>query len=220
MKIVPNRVRSCSFPFTITNALALSVSLLLSLVSSGVLAEEQDDAAGDDRAARKQSENQPKIAVSATATIFTCEESPQRIGRANLREVESSEGIKRVIVTLGIRNMSPGKHAVHVHETAKCEPCTAAGGHFDPGPHGHANPDGNHPFHSGDLANLEVNENGSGRLRTETTRISLSDGPLSIFDKDGSALIVHVDPDTYCPEGEEKGCAGGSRAACGIIKQR
>ena len=56
-------------------------------------------------------------------------------------------------------------------------------------------------------------------MQTTTSRVTLSDGPLSVFDADGSALIVHVDPDTYCLEGEEKGCAGGARAACGVIER-
>ena len=71
----------------------------------------------------------------------------------------------------------------------------------------------------GDLPNIEVDENHQGTLSTTTSRITLSDGPLSIFDADGSAVIVHVGADTYCPQGEEAGCAGGARAACGLIRQ-
>ena len=55
-------------------------------------------------------------------------------------------------------------------------------------------------------------------LRALTTRVTLSPGPLSLFDPNGSAFIVHVNEDTFCPNGEEAGCAGGGRAACGIIR--
>jgi Cu-Zn family superoxide dismutase len=92
-----------------------------------------------------------------------------------------------------------------------------AGGHFDPGPSGNPSPDGNHPFHSGDLINVEV-KRGFGVMRTTTSRITLSPGPLSVFDVDGSAIIIHALPDTYCPGGEVAGCAGGARAACGKIE--
>jgi Cu-Zn family superoxide dismutase len=109
-------------------------------------------------------------------------------------------------------------HAVHIHETGNCSPCSGAKGHFDPGPASKSSPDGNHPFHSGDLVNVEVRD-GVGSMYTTTSRITLSPGPLSLFDGDGSAFIIHVDPDTYCPEGEVKGCAGGARAACGIIEK-
>ena len=138
-------------------------------------------------------------------------------GTATLRERKSEEGVKLVDIHLKVKGLSDGKHAVHIHETAQCEPCGAAKGHFDPGPHGFTNPDGNHPFHSGDLINIE-SKNGNGELETTTSRITLSEGPLSLFDENGSAFIIHTNMDTYCPDGIVKGCAGGSRDACGIIE--
>ena len=89
----------------------------------------------------------------------------------------------------------------------------------DPIAAGKSSPDGNHPYHSGDLINLEV-RGATGAMKTTTSRIALSPGPLSVFDKDGSAVIIHTDPDTYCLEGEIKGCAGGGRAACGVIEKQ
>ena len=126
-----------------------------------------------------------------------------------------------------VEGLTPGKHAVHIHENGDCEPCLDAGGHFDPGPNSNTNPDGNHPFHMGDLINIEAKSDGKGKLKTITSRVTLSDGLLSLFDADGSAFIIHDDKDTYCPgnslvPGDGKnpvpGCAGGARFACGIIK--
>ena len=153
----------------------------------------------------------------AAADMIGCSSDAAISGRATLWERPSNEGVKTVEIRLHVRGLTPGKHAVHIHETAACVPCGAAKGHFDPGPVGMTNPDGNHPFHSGDLVNIRVKDNGHGYLRTRTTRITLSEGPLSLFDRDGSAFIIHVRPDTYCPEGVEAGCAGGARVACGII---
>lgn len=155
--------------------------------------------------------------VKAVAEIVSCSDAPVT-GRAKLEEEPSTEGIKVVEIEIKVSGLTDGKHAVHIHETAACEPCKAAGGHFDPGPNSNPSPDGNHPFHMGDLINIE-SRNGKAKLEVETTRITLSPGPLSIFDSDGSAFIIHVNPDTYCPEGEAKGCAGGARAACGIIRK-
>jgi Cu-Zn family superoxide dismutase len=152
----------------------------------------------------------------AEATIKGCTDTDIS-GIATLKERKSEEGVKLVDIHLEVKGLSDGKHAVHIHETAQCEPCGSAKGHFDPGPHGFTNPDGNHPFHSGDLINIE-SQNGKGKLETTTSRITLSPGPLSIFDEDGSAFIIHTNPDTYCPEGVVKGCAGGARDACGIIE--
>ena len=154
-------------------------------------------------------------AVRAKASIAGCTD-PEIIGIGKLRERPSNEGVKLVDVTLLVFGLTDGKHAVHIHQTANCGPCGAAGGHFDPGPNSNTSPDGNHPFHSGDLINIEVRD-GVGFLRNTTSRVTLSPGPLSLFDEDGSAFIIHVNEDTYCPGGEEAGCAGGGRAACGII---
>ncbi len=153
----------------------------------------------------------------AEATLGPCREGDNIKGKATLVEEVSEEGIKQVSVRIEIEGLSDGKHAIHIHEKGVCNPCGDAAGHFDPGPHSHSNPDGNHPFHMGDLINVGVT-NGRGVMETVTTRVTLSPGPLSIFDADGSAFIIHDNEDTYCPEGVVQGCAGGSRAACGIIK--
>lgn len=157
--------------------------------------------------------------VHAVANIEGCDDAAVS-GTAEFVERPSSEGVKQVDVTVRVKGLKPGEHAVHIHETGNCTPCSAAKGHFDPGPHGFPAPDGNHPFHSGDLVNIDVKAGGTGYLHTTTTRVTLSPGPLSLFDADGSAIIIHTNPDTYCPQGDVKGCAGGARAACGIIKMK
>lgn len=158
--------------------------------------------------------------MAARATLAFCEDLSVEVGAVELVERASDEGVKIVDVYVRVEGLADkaGKHAVHIHETGSCDPCSSAGGHFDPGPHGHTNPDGNHPFHAGDLVNIEVDESGNGDLKTITSRVTLSAGPLSIFDADGASLIIHVDPDSYCEGGEEAGCAGGARLACGIFE--
>ena len=157
--------------------------------------------------------------TTAHALIRSCS-GPTAIGLAFLREKASTEAVKEVDVAIKIwpnRILPAGKHAVHIHQTSECQPCSAAGGHFDPGPYSNTSPDGNHPFHAGDLVNIKIDDAGQGTLFAATTRVTLSDGPLSLFDEDGSAFIIHVDPDSYCPDGASAGCAGGARAACGLI---
>lgn len=114
--------------------------------------------------------------------------------------------------------LTPGRHGFHIHEVANCAPFTAAGGHFDPGPNGNSNPDTNHPFHMGDLPNLEVNADGEGRLKHRTSRITLSPGPISVFDANGSAIIVHLNRDQGITGPAGSGVSGGPRIACGIIE--
>ena len=163
-------------------------------------------------------ERTPVREMTAAANLKSCSDGQYPVGMAYLRERPSQEGVKEVDVMVRVWGGIPtGSHAVHIHETAECHPCSAAGGHFDPGPNSNTNPDGNHPFHAGDLRNIEVSEKGGGLVSMITSRVSLSEGPLSLFDADGSAFIIHVQPDSYCPEGVVAGCAGGARAACGVI---
>lgn len=159
----------------------------------------------------------------ARATIRACGTN-QVLGAAFLHERASDEGVKvvDVAIRIGARNgvLSEGRHGVHIHEVGSCATaCGAAGGHFDPGPNGNPSPDGNHPFHLGDLVNIEIAQSGRGFLHTTTSRVTLSPGPLSVFDANGSAFIVHAGEDTYCPNGNVLGCAGGARVACGIIQR-
>ena len=166
--------------------------------------------------------------LKANAEIKGCTD-PNVSGMATLAEQVTPEGIKEVTVEMKVTGLSDGKHAVHIHEVGACEPCGAAKGHHDPGPFGESRPDSagtdvpakdiNHPYHMGDLINLEVKD-GVGRMKHTTNRVTLSPGRLTIMDEDGSSFIIHTNPDTYCDEETDlkKGCAGGSRDACGIIR--
>jgi Cu-Zn family superoxide dismutase len=159
----------------------------------------------------------------ARATIRACATN-QPLGVAVLRERASDEGVKEVDVTVRItrRNavLTRGEHGVHIHEVGDCSAmCAAALGHFDPGPNGNPSPDGNHPFHLGDLINIEIGANGRGVLRTTSSRFTVSQGVLSVLDANGSALMIHALTDTYCPNGPVMNCAGGPRVACGVIER-
>ncbi len=116
--------------------------------------------------------------------------------------------------------LTPGKHAVHIHEKADCSgEFKCAGGHFDPGPAGNSDPDANHPFHAGDLPNLTVDEQGKGHLEALTTRVTLSNGPRSILEpKEGTSIMIHANPDPYKGGDSGSGISGGPRLACGEIK--
>ena len=155
----------------------------------------------------------------AKATLNSCTDGSV-VGSATLIEPPSSEGVKDVTILLSVRNLPPGKHAVHVHEVGACTPCSAAGSHLDLGPFGSNLPvTANHPYHSGDLVNVRVGADGTGFMTHLTSRIALSAGNLSIFDADGSALVVHALPDTYCPDPSDPNCAGGGRIACGVLQR-
>jgi Cu-Zn family superoxide dismutase len=78
--------------------------------------------------------------------------------------------------------------------------------------HGLDNP---HGAHGGDLPNLVVNAAGQGHLNATTDRATLSSGQVSLFDADGSSLIIHAAEDDQVTD--PTGNSGG-RIACGVIQ--
>jgi Cu-Zn family superoxide dismutase len=155
---------------------------------------------------------QPQV-TNNTASAELVTSTGQPAGVATFTQI--SGGIRIVLETKGL---PPGPHGVHIHEVGKCEgpQFTSAGGHFNPEKkqHGVLNPQG---AHAGDLPNLTVSGDGSGRLETTTDRITLAAGPSSIFDADGSALVVHAAADDF--KTDPTGNSGG-RIACGVIVKK
>jgi Cu-Zn family superoxide dismutase len=142
-------------------------------------------------------------------------------GTATLTEFKHGDS-SVVHVELTVSGLKPGLHGVHLHAVGKCEPpaFTAAGGHFDPGPSGNPDPDMNHPFHMGDLPNLKVGDDGKGTLQAVTTRITLTDGLVTAFDSDGTAIIIHGNPDQNITGEAKSGVSGGPRVACGVVTKK
>jgi superoxide dismutase, Cu-Zn family len=135
---------------------------------------------------------------------------------------ERKDGTVTVVdMHLAVSGLKPGLHGVHLHAVGKCDPdFAAAGGHFDPGPASNTDPDMNHPFHMGDLPQLNAGADGRGTLDAVTTRVTLSAGPLSLFDDDGSAIIVHANPDQGITGAKGSGVSGGPRVGCGVIQKK
>ena len=133
--------------------------------------------------------------------------------------VESQQGTGKVVnITLTVTGLKPGLHGVHLHAVGKCTPdFAAAGGHFDPGPASNPDPDANHPYHMGDLPQISAPASGRATMKATTTRVTLSEGPLSLFDADGSAIIIHGNPDQGITGEPKSGVSGGPRIACGVI---
>jgi len=143
---------------------------------------------------------------------------------------EEYEGRVRITLKLegtAASKLTPGRHAIHIHETGLCNPFSSAKGHYDGNVDTLVNPEanvspglGNHPYHLGDLQNLKVSKDRKGSLYTITSRVTLSDGPTTLFDQDGSALIVHELEDQYLPDPPTRDGPGGARIACGVIVKK
>jgi len=72
----------------------------------------------------------------------------------------------------------------------------------------------------GDIPQLTAGATGKATMKVVTTRVTLSDGPLSLFDADGSAIIVHGNPDQGITGEPKSGVSGGPRVACGVIEKK
>ncbi len=139
---------------------------------------------------------------------------------ANGREVGSATLTQTpggVLIAISWKGLPAGEHAFHVHAVGKCEPpFTSAGGHFNPGnkKHGLMAVEGHH---AGDMPNLHIPASGELSAEVLNTDITLEKGkPNSIFNADGSALVIHANKDDY--KTDATGEAGG-RIACGVLEQ-
>jgi superoxide dismutase, Cu-Zn family len=188
----------------------MTVVMAFALAGSVALAQ----GSGQQGAAQAGAEG--KVTARAHATI----KGDGVTGTVELVERTFDSGVE-VELFVQAKGLTPGLHGMHLHAVGKCEPpFTSAGGHFDPGPHGHTDPDANHPFHMGDIPNLRVGSDGSGSLRARTTRVTLSPGPLSVFDEDGTAIIIHANPDQMITGEPKSGVSGGPRVACGVLEKK
>jgi len=150
------------------------------------------------------------LAQSANAELVNTD--GKTIGNVALTEV--AQGVH---IFAQANDLPPGTHAFHIHETGACEPpdFKSAGGHFNPtgAQHGWKNPEGHH---AGDFPNVHVQDDGVLAVEYFTTAVTLGEGETSVFDDDGSAIVMHEGADDY--ETDPAGAAG-ARIACGVIEK-
>lgn len=123
-----------------------------------------------------------------------------------------------VLIRLEAERLPAGERAFHIHQTGRCEApmFQSAGGHYAPRgrQHGFLVPAGPH---AGDLPNIHVPQGGRLVIEVLAPDVTLRPGaPNTLFDEDGSALVVHAGRDDY--KSQPAGDAGG-RFACGVIQR-
>jgi Cu-Zn family superoxide dismutase len=136
----------------------------------------------------------------------------RQIGFASFRTTPAG-----VVIDVRAAHLQPGAHGIHIHTVGKCDrpAFTTAGGHFNPGAMKHGMEATGGP-HAGDLPNFVVTAGDTARYRATSDRVSLGDDPKSLFDADGSAIVIHAaaDDNKTDPAGNS-----GARIACGVISR-
>jgi Cu-Zn family superoxide dismutase len=111
--------------------------------------------------------------------------------------------------------LTPGTHAIHLHEKSDCSSPDgkSTGGHWNPTNEPHGKWGDAKGYHKGDIGNMEADENGNATITFSTDQwcIDCGDANKDIL---GKAIIVHQGVDDFISQ--PTGDAGG-RVSCGGI---
>ncbi len=156
-------------------------------------------------------------------SVFAAGPASVQTAKAELRNAQGetvgnatlSEGHAGVRIALQLAKLPPGTHGFHIHAVGKCDPpaFTTAGGHFNPDARKHGGKSAEGP-HAGDLPNLVIGPDGSFKGEVLAPRVTLTAGTHSLLTANGTALVVHADPDD---ESTDPTGNSGGRIACGVI---
>ena len=143
----------------------------------------------------------------ASVTAELKNSAGQTVGSVTLTEAP-----KGVLMRIEAKGLSAGWHGLHLHDKGDCSKSdfTSAGPHVHgagAGVHGLLNPAANE---LGDLPNLHAGADGTGAAEVFTTAVTLK----GLRDADGSAVVVHLNPDDHFaqPIG-----GAGARVACAVV---
>ncbi len=132
----------------------------------------------------------------------------------NVVFTEENGVVKMVAIMEGL---TPGEHAIHLHEKADCTSADgkSTGGHWNPTFKNHGKWGDVAGYHAGDIGNFKANENGLATVNFSTSEWCIGCGDET-KDITGKAVVVHQGTDDFVsqPSG-----AAGSRISCaGIIE--
>ena len=166
--------------------------------------------------------NATKLSLLACSAILAVSCTTTKNYTINSKSGTESQGTAKFVQTgknvemdLNVYKLTPGIHAVHIHEKGDCSSTdgSSAGGHWNPTNHDHGK-FGSETFHMGDIGNLNADKDGTARMvfKTDKWCIGCKDETKNIV---GKSLIIHAGRDDF--KTQPTGNAGG-RVGCIEIK--
>lgn len=166
--------------------------------------------------------NATKLSLLACSTILAVSCTTTKNYTINSKSGTQTQGTAKFVQTgknvemdLNVYKLTPGIHAVHIHEKGDCSSTdgSSAGGHWNPTNHDHGK-FGSETFHMGDIGNLNADKDGTARMvfKTDKWCIGCKDETKNIV---GKSVIIHAGRDDF--KTQPTGNAGG-RVGCIEIK--
>jgi len=165
------------------------------------------------------------LCLSALGVAALAVPAQAQIAKATLKDAQGKEvgevrlvqATNGVLIRLALKGAPPGERAFHIHAVGKCEPpFTSAGPHFNPAGHKHGL-EAREGSHAGDMPNLHIPGSGELVIEVANPMVTLAKGqPNSLFDADGSAIVIHAGKDDY--RSDPAGNAG-DRIICGVVTE-
>ena len=165
---------------------------------------------------KKETVNEVEKTVKVESKKIKIRLEPKSNSNVSGNAVFTEENDKVTMVAV-LEGLTPGTHAIHLHEKADCSASdgTSTGGHWNPTGQPHGKWGVTEGYHKGDIGNFEADEKGNGTITFSTDQwcIGCGDATKDIL---GKAIIVHEGKDDFITQ--PTGAAGGRVSCGGIIK--